>query len=218
MRILVYNSFGCLYKAILHNRQLKRVWNIALWAANAPSRDTFLSMPTTQPAHVVLVLQESALLAGSSGHGKAVYGNPYSTLGLAFRPQKERRVCQGSDQHTACTVYFKCLGCVNKEGIETKRTRPPEEWFSYTIFRKPCKIISIVLKSAQRNALISLWRWYVHLSGVCQTVAANNRLCYGSIFYSLLAFEHSLPQFYPKCKCRIYKNPYFPLLSYTYFS
>ena len=83
-------------------------------------------MPTTQPAHVVLVLQESALLAGSSGHGKAVYGNPYSTLGLAFRPQKERRVCQGSDQHTACTVYFKCLGCVNKEGIETKRTRPPE--------------------------------------------------------------------------------------------
>ena len=106
--------------------------------------------------------------------------------------------------HTACAVYFKCLGCMNKEGIETKRTRPLEEWFSHTIFRKPCKIISIVLKSAQRNALISLWRCCFHLSGVCQTVAANNRLCYGSIFYSLFAFAHSLPRSYKKCKCRIF--------------
>ena len=81
-----------------------------------------------------------------------------------------------------------------------QKWRPPEEWFSYTIFRKPCKIISIVLKSAQRNALISLWRCCFHLSGVCQTVAANNRLCYGSIFYSLFAFEQNLPRSYKKCK------------------
>ena len=59
---------------------------------NAPSQDTFLSMTTTQPAHVVLVSQKSTLLAGSSGHGKIVYGNLYSPLGLAFRPPKERHV------------------------------------------------------------------------------------------------------------------------------
>ena len=91
-------------------------------------------MPTTQPAHVVLVLQESALLAGSSGHGKAVYGNPYSTLGLAFRPQKERRVCQGSGQRTQRAPFISNAWLL---GEQAQALKPKEQGSRKNVFHTP---------------------------------------------------------------------------------